>query len=184
MQFILRDGSFKYEPAPENSIAAVRVCFVVAEFGIRAVYAGLIVFSLIIVVYCQIGMESTNTLHVQIIKFQMFHQREIQIQVLWYENPCLLLPVAELSDRNSLLTFPGLSKSKLSIKAVSYFLCWQVRASSYNSNKLTNQMQQFYKFITWRFVSLNMFQAPPRPSSGAYNCINPYPANMENRVSS
>jgi hypothetical protein len=33
-------------------------------------------------------------------------------------------------------------------------------------------MQQFYKFITWCFVSLNMFQAPPRPSSGAYNCIN------------
>jgi hypothetical protein len=26
---------------------------------------------------------------------------------------------------------------------------WQVRATSYNSNKLTNQMQQFYKFITW-----------------------------------
>jgi len=25
---------------------------------------------------------------------------------------------------------------------------WQVRASPYNSNKLTNQMQQFYKFIT------------------------------------
>jgi len=34
-------------------------------------------------------------------------------------------------------------------------------------------MQQFYKFINWRFVSLNMFRAPPRPSSGAYNCINP-----------
>jgi hypothetical protein len=33
-------------------------------------------------------------------------------------------------------------------------------------------MQQFYKFITWRFVSLNVFRAPPRPSSGAYNCIN------------
>jgi hypothetical protein len=33
-------------------------------------------------------------------------------------------------------------------------------------------MQQFYKFITRRFVSLNMFRAPPRPSSGAYNCIN------------
>jgi hypothetical protein len=33
-------------------------------------------------------------------------------------------------------------------------------------------MQQFYKFITWRFVSLNMFRATPRPSSGAYNCIN------------
>jgi hypothetical protein len=42
-----------------------------------------------------------------------------------------------------------------------------------SSNKLTNQMQQFYKFITWRFVSLNMFRAPPRPSSGAYNYINP-----------
>jgi len=40
------------------------------------------------------------------------------------------------------------------------------------SYKLTNQMQQFYKFITWHFVSLNMFWAPPRPSSGAYNCIN------------
>jgi hypothetical protein len=54
------------------------------------------------------------------------------------------------------------------------FQIWrlQVRASSYNSNKLTNQMQQFYKFITWRFVSHNMFRAPPRPSSGAYNCIN------------
>jgi hypothetical protein len=33
-------------------------------------------------------------------------------------------------------------------------------------------MQQFYKFITLRFVSLNMFRALPRPSSGAYNCIN------------
>ena len=33
-------------------------------------------------------------------------------------------------------------------------------------------MQLFYKFITWRFVSLNMFRAPPRPSSGDYNCIN------------
>jgi len=49
---------------------------------------------------------------------------------------------------------------------------WQVRASSYNSNKLTYKMQQFYKLITWRFVSLNMFRSPPRPSSGAYNCIN------------
>jgi hypothetical protein len=33
-------------------------------------------------------------------------------------------------------------------------------------------MQQFYKFITWRFVPLNMFRALPRPSSGAYNYIN------------
>jgi hypothetical protein len=33
-------------------------------------------------------------------------------------------------------------------------------------------MQQFYKFFTWRFVSLSMFRAPPGPSSGAYNCIN------------
>jgi hypothetical protein len=33
-------------------------------------------------------------------------------------------------------------------------------------------MQQFHEFITWRFVSLNMFRAPPLPSSGAYNCIN------------
>jgi hypothetical protein len=33
-------------------------------------------------------------------------------------------------------------------------------------------MQQFHKFITWRFVSLNMFRAPPCPSSGAYNYLN------------
>jgi hypothetical protein len=33
--------------------------------------------------------------------------------------------------------------------AISFFLRWLARASSYNSNKLTNQMQQFYKFITW-----------------------------------
>jgi hypothetical protein len=26
---------------------------------------------------------------------------------------------------------------------------WQVRASSYNLDKLTNQMQQFHKFINW-----------------------------------
>jgi len=50
---------------------------------------------------------------------------------------------------------------------------WQVLASLYNSNKLTNQMQLFHKFITWCFVSLNMFRPSPRPSSGAYNCINP-----------
>jgi hypothetical protein len=49
---------------------------------------------------------------------------------------------------------------------------WKNQDSTGDSNKLTNQIQQFYKFITWRFVSLNMFQAPPRPSSGAYNRIN------------
>jgi hypothetical protein len=42
----------------------------------------------------------------------------------------------------------------------------------FSSNKLTNLMEQFYKFITWRFVALNMFRAPPRPTSGAYKCIN------------
>jgi hypothetical protein len=47
----------------------------------------------------------------------------------------------------------------------------EVQGSLSNSNKLTIQMQQFYKFITWH-VSLNMFRAPPRPTSGAYNCIN------------
>jgi len=31
-------------------------------------------------------------------------------------------------------------------------------------------MQQFHKFIIWRYVSRNMFRAPPRPSTGAYNC--------------
>jgi len=36
------------------------------------------------------------------------------------------------------------------LKCVLTIWRWQVRASSYNSNKLTNQMQQFHKFITWR----------------------------------
>ena len=31
-------------------------------------------------------------------------------------------------------------------------------------------MQEFYKFITCRFVLLNDFRAPSRPSSGVYNC--------------
>jgi hypothetical protein len=63
---------------------------------------------------------------------------------------------------------------KEEISSVCNFKLWrlQVSASSYNSNKLINKMQQFYKFITWGFVSLNMFRAPPHPSSGAYNCIN------------
>ena len=33
-------------------------------------------------------------------------------------------------------------------------------------------MQQFHKLLLDVYVSLNMFRAPPRPSSGAYNCIN------------
>ena len=31
-------------------------------------------------------------------------------------------------------------------------------------------MQQFHKFILDDYVWLNMFRAPLRPSSGAYNC--------------
>jgi len=33
-------------------------------------------------------------------------------------------------------------------------------------------MQQFHKFLLDVYVSLNMFRVPPRPSYGAYNCIN------------
>jgi hypothetical protein len=35
-------------------------------------------------------------------------------------------------------------------KRMKFIWLWQVRASSYNLDKLTNQMQQFHKFITWR----------------------------------
>jgi hypothetical protein len=38
------------------------------------------------------------------------------------------------------------------IENLGSFCSWQVRASSYNSNILTNQMQQSYKFITLTFV--------------------------------
>ena len=41
----------------------------------------------------------------------------------------------------------------------------------FNSNRLTNQRQQFYKFLLDVYVSLNMFRASPRPSSGAYSCL-------------
>jgi hypothetical protein len=44
-------------------------------------------------------------------------------------------------------------------------------AENYNSNKSTNQIQQFHKFITHVYVWLNVFRVPPCPSSGAYNCI-------------
>jgi len=33
-------------------------------------------------------------------------------------------------------------------------------------------MQNFTSVLLDICVSLNMFRAPPRPSSGAYNCIN------------
>jgi len=33
-------------------------------------------------------------------------------------------------------------------------------------------MQQFHEFITWHLCVAQHVWAPPRPSSGAYNCIN------------
>jgi hypothetical protein len=35
-----------------------------------------------------------------------------------------------------------------------------------------NRCNSFTSLLLDVYVSLNMFQAPPRPSSGAYNCIN------------
>jgi hypothetical protein len=49
-----------------------------------------------------------------------------------------------------------------------------VHHPSYDSNKLTNKMQQFHKFITWRFGMAQHVSGAPRPSSGAYNCINSF----------
>jgi hypothetical protein len=60
--------------------------------------------------------------------------------------------------------------TSVNVKTTRTYVITQTKQT--NSNKLTNQMQQFYKFITWRFMSLNMFRTLPRPSSGAYNFIN------------
>jgi len=59
------------------------------------------------------------------------------------------------------LNFPSL---KLTSTATFYLRSfWKTFFVFYYSNKLTNQMQQFYKFITWRFVSLNMFRGASTP---------------------
>jgi hypothetical protein len=47
----------------------------------------------------------------------------------------------------------------------------QARASSCDSNNLTNQMQLFFtSLILDVHMWLNMLRASPRPSSGAYSC--------------
>ena len=51
--------------------------------------------------------------------------------------------LSNLSASNILCELPLLA-------IVAAVLRWQVSVSSYNSNKLINQMQQFHKFITWR----------------------------------
>jgi len=43
---------------------------------------------------------------------------------------------------------------------------------SQNSNKLTKQMQQFHKFITWLFCAARHVSGAFFPSSGAYDSIN------------
>ena len=40
----------------------------------------------------------------------------------------------------------------------------------FDSNKSTNKVQQFHKFITWCLCVAQHVWAPQRPSSGAYNC--------------
>jgi hypothetical protein len=60
---------------------------------------------------------------------------------------------------------------QMSVVLIEVIMLW-LTLMNYSSNNLTNQMQQFHKFLLNVYVSLNMFRAPPRPSSGGYNCIN------------
>jgi hypothetical protein len=72
-----------------------------------------------------------------------------------YSNVCLLLQEVFETACHTISTCSCSSDKVCSFHLYVYthtcllqILRWQVRASSYNSNKLTNQMQQFYKFIT------------------------------------
>jgi hypothetical protein len=65
----------------------------------------------------------------------------------FYIGNCQEFPVDTLMTLKSSVTL-----NKYIYKSQFCIWRWQVCASSHNSNKLTNQMQQFYKFITWRFV--------------------------------
>ena len=88
--------------------------------------------------------------------------------------PFIIATVTLCTDRLYLLCILEAQRGYHALK-LHYVSCLLISISEPQinfSNKSTNQLQHFYEFITWRFVSLNMFRAPPRPSSGDYNCIN------------
>jgi len=66
-------------------------------------------------------------------------ERQMYLQHLVFVRP-LLLPAAIAAGSSNGLT---------NTRCCRYIWRSQVRASSYDSNKLTNEVQQFYKFITW-----------------------------------
>jgi len=63
---------------------------------------------------------------------------------VWYSSPAPLRPTKAFPDKFLSESFILSNLPSINI------LCSQVRASSYDSNKSTNKIQQFHKFITWR----------------------------------
>ena len=77
------------------------------------------------------------------------------VAVLWYHWRTATFPVSKpllklLAQMNTMLYAGVFAPQTGDNRLISDIWRWQVLASSYSSNKLTNQMQQFHKFITWR----------------------------------
>jgi len=74
------------------------------------------------------------------------HENKVKIPALRKQvRSCVLSPFNWCSGR---WCFVSICYSIIAMKFMYFFLRLQVRASSYNSNKSTNEMQQFHKFIT------------------------------------